>query len=122
MSEENVTKNEEIKHELVLGENKPEQNIVDIPADNIIQINVDELKPNSVLVVKINPEGMHQRIAASRQIVMALQPVIEKLREKNIIIIIMANEETIETLDEEQMSKMGWTKKDKSLIINPFDK
>ena len=105
------------------------QSLVPIPAPTktelpnatkLIAINIDELKPNTVLIVKIDPEGMQQRIAASKQIAMALRPLMEKMREKNISIIVMGTNEGMEVLDEERMGELGWEKKDKSRIITPY--
>jgi len=106
-----------------IEQNFEEENVVgeiNILAHEIITINVDELKPNSVIVIKIATEGMQQRMAATQQIAMALRPIASKIKEKNIVIIVMANEESMESLDEEQMNRMGWFKKEQSIIINPF--
>lgn len=82
-------------------------------------IDFNELKPNSVVIIKISPEGMQQRMAASQQIAMALKPILPLTKEKNICFIIMGNGETMESLEEEQMNAIGWHKKEESRIILP---
>jgi len=92
-----------------------------VPAQEIKSININDLKENSILLIKINAEhGMQQRMAATQQIARALQPLNDKIKAKKIVLIVMADNETIEVLDEEQMGKHGWFKKEPSLIINPF--
>lgn len=89
-------------------------------ATKLVVFNIDELKPNSVIIIKIDPEGQQQRRAASQQIAMALRPLMEKIREKNLSIIVMGTNEGMEILDEEQMKILGWEKKDQSRIITPY--
>ena len=101
----------------------PEPNVkeVELPeAKELVKINIDELKTNSVIVIKINADGIQQRVAATQQIAMALRPVAPKLKEKGVVLIVMANDESMEVLDQEQMNTMGWFKKEQSSIINPF--
>ena len=99
---------------------EPVSNIVEIPvATGVGTINFEELKSNSVVIIKIAPEGMQQRIAATQQITAALRPFKDKIKEKNIAFIVMGTGETMETLDEEQMNTIGWVKKTESRIIIP---
>jgi hypothetical protein len=92
-----------------------------IPAQEIQTININDLQENSILLIKINAEhGMRQRMAATQQIARALQPLNDLVKSKKIVTIVMAENESIEVLDEEQMGKFGWFKKESSLIINPF--
>ena len=92
--------------------------VVKLPdATGVVTINFDELKENSVVIIKINPEGMQQRMAATQQIAMALRPLRESIQKKNIAFIVMSTAETMDVLDPEQMEGMGWEKKDKSRII-----
>jgi hypothetical protein len=51
-----------------------------------------------------------------------LMPRQEILKDKKIGVLFMTTEDSIELLSEEDMNKAGWVKKDKPLIINPFDK
>lgn len=82
-------------------------------------INIDELKPNSVIVIKISTEGMQQRIAATQQIATALRPLRDLIKAKNITFIVMGSNESLDDIDEEQMSAYGWVRKEESRIILP---
>lgn len=93
---------------------------VELPtAAEKVVINFDELKQNSVVVIKIAATGMQQRIAASQQIAMALRPLVPLSKQKSIVFVLMATDESIETVDEESMEKLGWVKKEPSRIIIP---
>lgn len=95
-------------------------NTVEIPeAEKIVKINFDELKPNTVIIIKIAPEGIQQRILATQQIAKALQPFRDKIKERGIVLLVMSTDETFETVDEEQMNSMGWFKKEVNRIIVP---
>lgn len=130
MNEDNITKQDNVGKIIDLpsqsGDHSPKQpketpeqpkEAVLEGAVDLIKINIDELKDNSVLVIKIAPEGMHQRQAATQQIAMALRPLAPKIKEKNMCLLVMATGETMEVLDEAQMNQIGWEKKDKSRII-----
>lgn len=86
---------------------------------NLITINFEELKPNSVIIIKIDPEGMQQRIAATQQIAMALRPFMSKAKEKGIAFILMSDTESMDVVDEIEMNRLGWYKKEKSQILQP---
>ena len=73
-------------------------------------------------VIKINAEEIQQRIAATQQIANALKPYRDLAREKSIAFIVMGASESMDILSEEEMNRMGWFKKEKSLIVNPFSK
>ena len=94
---------------------------MDIPAQEIKTINIDSVPENSVLLIKINAEhGMQQRVAATQQIARALQPLNDKIKAKKIVLIVMATDEDMSDLEEAEMNKMGWYRKEPSLIINPY--
>ena len=88
-------------------------------ATGMVTINMDEIKPNSVIVIKIEPIGMQQRIAATQQIAAVLRPMNKLIKDKNIAFIVMSTAESMEVLTEEDMNAGGWYKKEKSLIITP---
>jgi hypothetical protein len=93
-------------------------NTLEVPnATGVVTINFDELKGNSILLIKINPEGMQQRIAATQQIATALRPYTPIFKEKSITPIVMVSTEDMSVLDSEQMGKFGWVKKEESRII-----
>lgn len=110
-------------NKIVVPETKPETpppTSVELPtAAEKVVVNFDELKPNSVVVIKIAATGMQQRIAASQQIAMALRPMVPLAKQKGIVFILMGTDENIETVDEESMEELGWTKKEPSRIIVP---
>jgi hypothetical protein len=108
------------KSELVVPETTPTppSTTVALPAGTVVTtINIEELKSNSVVVIKIAPEGMQQRMAATQQIAMALRPLREQIQAKNIAFIVMGTGEGMEVVDEEQMKELGWEKKEKTRII-----
>ncbi len=88
-------------------------------ATGVTILDFETIKPNSVVLIKIAPEGMQQRIAATQQIAMALRPLREKIQEKNVAFIVMSTQETMDVLDPEQMEQLGWVKKEESRIIIP---
>jgi hypothetical protein len=92
----------------------------EVAAVELIKINIEELKPNSVIVVKILPMGMAQRMAATQQIALALRPLSPKIKEKNIAFIVMTTDENMEVVEEDQMNAIGWERKEKSRIITKF--
>ncbi len=98
---------------------EPRLNIEVPEADEIVVINFDEIKPNSVLIIKIKADSVSQRITATQQIATALRPLREQIREKNVVLVVMSTEESFETVNEEQMNKFGWYKKEESSIIIP---
>ncbi len=96
----------------------PVDPLVKLPdATEVVTINFDELKENSVVIIKINPEGMKQRVAATQQIAMALRPLRDSIQKKNIAFIVMSTQETMDILDPEQMADLGWERKEKNRII-----
>lgn len=110
------------KPKIVIPDMGPEPTPVDPvvklpPATEVVTINLEELKSNSVVVIKIAPEGMQQRMAATQQIAMALRPLREQIQAKNIAFIVMGTGEGMEVVDEDQMKELGWEKKEKPRII-----
>lgn len=91
-----------------------------VPADKVTIINVDEIKNNSVLIIKANLPSPTHKAAASSVFQKLLYPYIPILREKKVTVMIMDLKEDISIVPEEEMNAAGWEKKDKSVIINPF--
>jgi hypothetical protein len=89
------------------------------PATGTVVLDFNELKNNSVVVIKIAPKEMSQRMAATEQIATALRPFRDLIKSKNIAFIVMGIGETMETVDENQMNSVGWYKKEESRIILP---
>jgi hypothetical protein len=93
---------------------------VELPmVEKTLAFNFDELKPNSVVVIKIDQKGDQQRMAATQQIAMALRPLRDIIKAKSIAFIVMGSQESFEVLPEEQMNAVGWFKKEESRIILP---
>lgn len=86
-----------------------------IEVENIID--VDSLKPNSIVVFKLKAiDENHVAILKAFR-----DRYIELLKSKNITCLILSGEENISTMSEETMNSIGWFRKDaeseKPLII-----
>lgn len=95
---------------------------VKIPGDKVTVINIDELKPNSVIVINVDVNGPLQKMAVAPAFSKLLSPYINILKEKRITVMLLTTKETMEIITEEEMNASGWERKEKSLIINPFGK
>lgn len=78
-------------------------------------LQIDKLENNSLIFFKVDPDNV--------DFIMSL-PIIAKkyepqFREKNIGIVITGPKDGVEVINEKQMEKLGWQKKEKSLIITP---
>jgi hypothetical protein len=95
---------------------------VKLPTDKVTIINIDDIKPNSILLIKIDVETPIQKMAVAPAFSKLISPHGPKLREKNVTVMLMTSKETIEVVSEDEMNAAGWERKAKSLIINPFSK
>ena len=90
-------------------ETKQEKPLIEV--DKIINFN--NLKNNDVIFFKVHD--------LSDGVMLALREIStrykETLRAKNISIMIIPHDTTIDILDEKEMASMGWEKKDKNRII-----
>ena len=93
-----------------------------LPADRVVTINVDDIKPNSILIINIDVENAIQKMAVAPVFSKLLAPYATKLRDKCVTVMLMTIHENINLISEEEMANAGWEKKAKSLIINPFAK
>ena len=93
-----------------------------LPADRVTTINVDDIKPNSILVINIDVENPIQKMAVAPVFSKLLAPYASKLRDKGVTVMLMTLHENINLISEEEMNRAGWEKKAKSLIISPFSK
>ena len=100
----------------------PTPSELQLPADRVTTINVDDIKPNSILVINIDVDGPMQKMAVAPVFSKLLAPYAAKLREKGVTVMLMTLHENINLISEEEMQNAGWEKKAKSLIINPFSK
>ncbi len=94
---------------------------IKLPVENVTIINVDELKPNSVILINIDVNTPAQKNAVSPSFAKLFSPYSKELKEKNISIMLLSLKETIKSISEEEMNSDGWFKKEKSAIINPYD-
>jgi hypothetical protein len=83
-----------------------------IGLDSIIE--VDNIKPNSVVIFRISKPN--QSILSSIQNFVSMYG--DKLQEKQCSLLVLGKNAQIEVLNEEEMNKAGWEKKNKSLIIH----
>jgi hypothetical protein len=95
---------------------------LELPADRIVMINMDDIKPNSILCINIEVDSPVQKMAVAPVFSKLLAPYAAKLREKGVTVMLMSLHENINLISEEEMNRAGWEKKAKSLIINPFEK
>lgn len=95
---------------------------VTLPTDTVTTLNIDELKPNSVLVIKLDVKTPEEKMAVLPSFAKLINPYAATLREKRVTVMIMSKAESIESIPEAEMNKSGWFKKEKSLIINPYEK
>jgi hypothetical protein len=93
-----------------------------LPPETIkaVTLNMDDIKPNSILVINIDVENPIQKMAVAPVFSKLLAPYAAKLREKGVTVMLMTLNENINLISEEEMNNAGWEKKAKSLIIKPF--
>lgn len=82
------------------------------------QLNFDELKDNSVLLVKVNSDDPQYSNGFQMGVIRhVLEPRAKLLKEKKVTVLFMSDKDDLSILSEEEMKEAGWTKKDKPLII-----
>ena len=85
-------------------------------------LNWDALTDNSVLVIKIDASNPMRFSQFQHALVTSLlQPRKELLKQKKISVVFMGTQDDIAVLEEKEMNRLGWYKKEKSLIITPDD-
>lgn len=106
--------------------NQPEQQTpeqpspeVKLPTDKVTVLNVDDIKPNSILVINVDVESPVHKMAVAPVFSKLLAPYTRKLQEKKVTVMLMTLNESINTVTEEEMNRAGWHKKEESLIIKP---
>lgn len=86
-------------------------NEVDQKFVEIVQL--DKLEQNSVLIFRVARENLN--------LIMSLPILCEKYKDvfqpKNIAILVVGPDEKVESLNEQEMNRIGWERKDKSRII-----
>jgi hypothetical protein len=118
--QQNPPSTPELIRQQALPENPPAE--VQLPADKVVSINVDDIKPNTILVINVDVDSPIQKMAVAPVFSKLLAPYTAKLREKGVTVMLMTLHENINLISEEEMNRAGWEKKAKSLIINPFQK
>lgn len=120
-NEDQPAQEEQLPTEELTEEEKLLQASAELEAATVaMSIDFENLKPNSVLVIKMPAQNpmYHARLRAA--IVQGiLQPRMELLKEKKLGVLFMTTDDSIELLSEEDMNKAGWVKKEPSLIIKP---
>lgn len=96
--------------------------IVDIPCDKVTSICINDIKPNTMMIIHVNAPTQVQKIKFYETLQSLLSPFKEILKEKKVTVVVMGITETIEMIPEDQMNNAGWFKKEASLIINPYNK
>lgn len=77
-------------------------------------INLDEMKPNSLIAFKIKEDKLEGSIDVLRYVHDRYGKL---LREKNCTIIVLEDGVNLEELDENSMNRAGWFKKEQKRII-----
>ena len=88
-----------------------------IQVDNVIDF--ENLKEGSVVVLKVGGDMVHKQMV-HQAFARFVSKRIEKIKDKKMTILFLDPGDDLDVLTEEDMNKAGWTRKDKSLIINPF--
>lgn len=90
------------------------QESIGLQVDKLIKI--DEITENSVLVLKIgDPEMLPRMMLALEDISVRYG---EALKHKNVSVVVLDGQTTLEVANEQQMEKIGW-KKQGNRIITP---
>lgn len=89
---------------------------VTVPLTDWKTINFDELKPNSLLILKVKVDDVKQRLAVTQQLSRSFRPVLDIIKQKHIVMIVMSTEESFEALTEAQMNVFGWYKREGRII------
>ena len=85
------------------------------------EIDFDHITENAVVLIKLNvDEPMHLQMMQNAIVKQVLNPRLEKLKEKKVCVLFMRAGDDISIMTEDDMSRAGWTKTNKSLIIDPF--
>jgi hypothetical protein len=100
-------KSEEISKEITFPEK----------TTKVVTLNIDDIKPNTVLVINVDVDGPEQKMAVAPAFAKLLAPYIPTLKEKRVTVMLMSVNESINLITEEEMNKAGWEKKEKSRII-----
>ena len=103
-----------------LTQKSEKANTIELPAEKITILNVDDLKQNSVLIVNVDVKSPEHKMALAPVFAKLFTPFSQKLREKSVTVMLMSLKESIQMISEEDMNNAGWFKKEKSLIIKPF--
>jgi len=78
----------------------------------------DDLKQNSVVIIKLNTDDSVRTQTLQRMIAqMVLNPRKEILKEKHACVLFLSSDDDISVMDETDMNQAGWEKKEKSRII-----
>ncbi len=75
-------------------------------------LKLDEIEPNSVIVIKVSPEDANYATELQLGIIKKIiEPNIELMRRKNLSVIFMSRDDSIELISETEMENAGWIRK-----------
>lgn len=97
-----------------MSEQTPEESIPQEHTDQYLKVlSLDTITPNSIVFFRVAKDNV--------RFLINLPKIVEKhrslIKEKNLSFVILGPEENIETLDPDQLSSLGWCKKEPSRII-----
>lgn len=92
--------NEEITNAIL--ENSFDYNIIDL----------NKIESNSVIILKVSPENPDYAVQLQHGFIKNIfEPNIQLLKEKNISVIFMSRDDSLELISEKDMEKSGWIRK-----------
>jgi hypothetical protein len=74
------------------------------------------------MIINVAVSSPAQKMAVAPIFTKLLAPYAMDLKQKHITVMLMAVGESIDLVTKEDMEAAGWFKKEKSLILNPFEK
>lgn len=96
-----------------------------VAMDKLIQIadviELEKLSKNSVVVLKLGG-GEDHKIRMHAAFMQFLSAKKETFQKNKVTVLFLNDTDDLKVISESDMNKAGWFKKEKSLIINPFQK
>jgi len=82
-------------------------------------IDMESLNRNSVVVIRLHGDEGH-RIRMHQAFTRFFETKKTVFNEKKLTVLFLTEGDSIETIPEKEMNAVGWYRRDKSLIVNPF--
>ena len=89
---------------------------ITLPTDNVTVINVNELKNNSILIIKVDAPTPGHKMMIAPAFQKLLQPYGPAFKEKTLQSF-MTTKEDLTVVTEEEMAAAGWEKKTNRLLL-----